>query len=477
MNILTFSDWRSQPIEDIFRTVQQYHKEIDLIIYAGDDLGRFLDDDTNYLDELAVEAGAELGFVRGNDDEPKSFGRPLETERVHDLHSDPYKFGNFIVLGQEGAIGETAMGFTIYDEEAVEDHLEDLVEGHENRRIILVTHTPPYGILDLGRRYGERRLGSEAVRTFAEEIEPDLIVCGHVHQFGGRTRECDFSTIVNIASHDHDSADGRVAFIEVTSRGVSVSHKTTDDLLKDPLTKLTQVGDSRAKGLRSHGFEDLEDLTQDRWEDLLDIQYIHEWVADRILSHAAAYRRNGPIITDPDTFSELRDRDPILVDIETNLAQDTIWLVGAYNYTTDKFVQFFDPDDEATVCESFYEYVHDHESPTLAYYAGQGFDERMLTERTQHHGNDLSESVGEWQDICNLARKSVFVPDEGHDLDTIATGLGYDFTHPDMSGFDVGAAYAGYRQDGTEPEWDQYLEYNQDDVLAMKHVVDVAAQA
>jgi Icc-related predicted phosphoesterase len=475
MNVLAFSDWRSQPVKDLQWTATQLDLEIDFIVYAGDDLERFLDDDTNHFDELARELNADVGFVRGNDDVPASFGQPIETDRVHDLHRGPYEIGEHVFLGQEGAIGETALGLTVHEEADVESHLRELYEGYANRQVVLVTHTPPHGWLDIGRRFGEQRLGSHAVRTFAEDIEPVLTVCGHVHQFGGKDVECTFGTVLNIASHDHDGAEGRFALIEFSEHGVSITHRTTDAYLADSLTKLTRVGDATAENLRAAGFDKLNDLTSERRTELLAVSNIGESTVDRILGHATAYRRDEPVVTSSEPFARLRERNPIVVDIETNLAQDCIWLIGAYDYSTESFVQFFDPDDEAAVCSNFIDYLNNRDDPTVAYYAGQGFDEKTLIRRSEAHGVALEEVVGEWTDVCLAARRGVFVPAEGHDLSTVAGGLGFEFEYPEISGFDVGAAYSAYISDNEAPDWGQYREYNREDVLATTHIIDTAA--
>ncbi len=48
-------------------------------------------------------------------------------------------------------------------------------------RVILVSHTPPYGTrCDLAG--GERHVGSTAVRDFIMNRQPDVCLCGHIHE-------------------------------------------------------------------------------------------------------------------------------------------------------------------------------------------------------------------------------------------------------------------------------------------------------
>jgi Icc-related predicted phosphoesterase len=45
---------------------------------------------------------------------------------------------------------------------------------------VLVVHSPPKGHLD------GRDLGSEAVLRTIEEKRPEVVICGHVHEDGGK---------------------------------------------------------------------------------------------------------------------------------------------------------------------------------------------------------------------------------------------------------------------------------------------------
>lgn len=77
LNILAISDWRTQPIEDLYTILQEADPTPDFLLYAGDDLSRFKNPDTNtdHLAELARLTQNQLAlFVRGNDDLPPEMG-------------------------------------------------------------------------------------------------------------------------------------------------------------------------------------------------------------------------------------------------------------------------------------------------------------------------------------------------------------------------------------------------------------------
>jgi hypothetical protein len=55
IHILAVSDWRSQPIDDLYSILETVEPTPDLLLYAGDDLSRFKRNDTeiDHLAELA----------------------------------------------------------------------------------------------------------------------------------------------------------------------------------------------------------------------------------------------------------------------------------------------------------------------------------------------------------------------------------------------------------------------------------------
>ncbi|MCS7173411.1 MAG: metallophosphoesterase [Armatimonadetes bacterium] len=59
---------------------------------------------------------------------------------------------------------------------------------------ILVSHEPPYGILD--RAWTGQHIGSRAVRELVEQLQPRVVVCGHVHECPGVAR-LDRTVVVN----------------------------------------------------------------------------------------------------------------------------------------------------------------------------------------------------------------------------------------------------------------------------------------
>lgn len=75
---------------------------------------------------------------------------------------------------------------------------EDLKKAYDkipDKIDILITHTPPYGILD--KNYNDHHCGSIALRNVMRELKPRLMVFSHIHECGGRQIDLVTTKLVN----------------------------------------------------------------------------------------------------------------------------------------------------------------------------------------------------------------------------------------------------------------------------------------
>ncbi len=82
------------------------------------------------------------------------------------------------------------MAFSVKSEFQLKDYF-DLIPNDIN---ILVTHSPPYGILDT---CSNGRVGSEILRQALFRIKPKLMVFGHIHENGGKELDLTMTRCVN----------------------------------------------------------------------------------------------------------------------------------------------------------------------------------------------------------------------------------------------------------------------------------------
>lgn len=111
---------------------------------------------------------------------------------AHVLHGSGVSLSGVKFYGLGGAVPVTPFGAWSFDldESAAGRLLEACPAGG-----VLVTHSPPRGCLDRSRQ--GRSLGSEAVRAAIERSRPALVVCGHIHESGGRWELLDGVPVVN----------------------------------------------------------------------------------------------------------------------------------------------------------------------------------------------------------------------------------------------------------------------------------------
>jgi uncharacterized protein YprB with RNaseH-like and TPR domain len=300
---------------------------------------------------------------------------------------------------------------------------------------------------------------------------------------------------LNVASHDFEGAAGRIALIEIPENqsepDIEITHTHLQELARSisgvnealsttsSLRTLTQIGPSRAEELQEVGIESIADIATQPKEKFMSQTMIPEYCLERSHNHALAFHYDETRITDADRYDQLRNDETVLVDIETNLEQSQVWCIGVYSFRDDEFTQLVSLDDEQSLLDDFRDYLERQERPSIVYYAGNSFDENRLADASERANVRLSDVISEWVDLCLLTRETLFHPQEGHELDTIASGLGYIFTHPGVTGLEIGSVYSAYQSEGEIPEegWEKYLSYNLDDVLAIKHILDVVAES
>lgn len=113
-----------------------------------------------------------------------------------------------------------AWGFSReYDTDELEAEVAEL-----NRPLVVLTHCPPHGYLDVTK--GGGRIGHPALRQFLDQAleEPLLVLCGHVHESFGHTRQ-GRTLIVNAATGyallDLDLKCGQAQVLEMARMSLS----------------------------------------------------------------------------------------------------------------------------------------------------------------------------------------------------------------------------------------------------------------
>lgn len=176
-----------RPIYDWLLAVAR-ERHVEAIVLAGDLLGcpdgfrtpeEAQRQEARVLTDLLGTAGVPVFYLMGNDDLVELDSR---AERVQSLQARRVWCGRWAFVGYQYSLPFMGGTFEKPDAEIKSDldGMADLVDAGT----VFVSHTPTLGILDPG--FGERRIGSRALREFLETSPFLAHIHGHSHAGFGR---------------------------------------------------------------------------------------------------------------------------------------------------------------------------------------------------------------------------------------------------------------------------------------------------
>ena len=166
--------------------------EADLIAFCGD----LHNGCSRTAAEPVAAALARLGLpvliVPGNMDHRDVVPQMWREAGLIMLHRSSFRFGDFGFLGMGGMavhnprrLEDPARYYHRDDE--VYDSLAQAYPGISgSKKIIVLTHQPPRDTRDT--IYTGERTGCISLRRFLEEYQPDLLLCGHIHEDRGESQ-------------------------------------------------------------------------------------------------------------------------------------------------------------------------------------------------------------------------------------------------------------------------------------------------
>ena len=137
-------------------------------------------------------------------------------------------FGNFEIK-ENGGHDITAFGF-----QCTFGLESDILNFPSRRADIFISHVPPYGTLDLAKRFGVKHIGSKRLLRIVEKYQPKIVICGHCHLWGGNLRRIGNTTILNISSHDNDDSPANYAIIDTKDWSISLKSKSETTFYQIP---------------------------------------------------------------------------------------------------------------------------------------------------------------------------------------------------------------------------------------------------
>jgi Icc-related predicted phosphoesterase len=119
----------------------------------------------------------------GNHESAADIAEMCRAYGLEDFHGRSIQLGGYRIAGL-GYSNPTPFGTPgEYSEKELAERLEPFAA---LERLILICHCPPKGT-PLDQAGPGRHLGSQAVRDFIDQYQPELFFCGHIHEAHGLT--------------------------------------------------------------------------------------------------------------------------------------------------------------------------------------------------------------------------------------------------------------------------------------------------
>jgi len=189
MKLLVFSDVHSQR-KYIDILIEKAKKENpDFLVCAGDlaDWGKNFIEIVKEFDSLKIP----MILIPGNHDEDEEDVKKIskETKNIIYLHSSSYELNDLIFFGYGGG------GFSKVDEK-FERIVEKFKKTINDRKVVLVTHAPVYGT-KTDYIPGNAHVGNKSILKVVKDINPLLVVCGHIHESAGNIDQIGNTILIN----------------------------------------------------------------------------------------------------------------------------------------------------------------------------------------------------------------------------------------------------------------------------------------
>ncbi len=167
----------------VYRLIKKVDLDkIDLLIIAGD-ISHFgdLEEVTSFLKTIS-QYFQKILFIPGNCDPPQLLNYNLG-DKVINIHLKKVLVNKYTFYGIGGSNLTPFRTFIEFSEEELKHYLRNVEKNEECNRLIMVTHAPPYSILD--KTFLGKHVGSKVYYEFLQKKKPMLWITGHIHECRG----------------------------------------------------------------------------------------------------------------------------------------------------------------------------------------------------------------------------------------------------------------------------------------------------
>jgi predicted RecB family nuclease len=240
-----------------------------------------------------------------------------------------------------------------------------------------------------------------------------------------------------------------------------------------PLLKLQQLGRNRLQQFHAAGITGFDQINEQNRALLKTLPGVGDYHVDLWIRQIAAIRAKVPI-REKEKALDLIGKDYILYDIETDLENKNVFMIGCYVSSTREFKQFFEKKSQKKLLKEFIKYVDGFPNHSLVSFSNCYFERRVLTGVCERESIRTTRFTSEID--LGIPISSLLIGDyRGYSVKTLGEDLGFS-RQSTLDGLQVGQQYTEYLLSGQEPDWNAIAAYNKEDVLQLKHIVDFLLQ-
>jgi Icc-related predicted phosphoesterase len=171
--------------------VQAEQEQVDLVILAGD-LTLFDQSSEGIIGPFA-KRGQKVLLMHGNHETQATTQFLADLYDATNLHGYSLDMKGVGIFGAGGAeLGPHPTSSTEIYEELKKAH--DKIK-HLEKKLMVVHEHPSMTNMEFQGRFP----GSSAIRNAAETFQPDILICGHVHEAGGIEEKIGKTKVINVA--------------------------------------------------------------------------------------------------------------------------------------------------------------------------------------------------------------------------------------------------------------------------------------
>lgn len=201
-------------LHDRLEMLELLETNVDLIAFCGDLHNGSSPERAKPVAKALANLGPPVLIVPGNMDHKDIVPQIWQGAGLKMIHSGSCRYGDYGFIGMGGMVpnnpkrrGDPARYYHS-NEELYESLAKNYGAISDLRRKIVLTHQPPRGARDL--LYNGEISGSLGLRRFIEEFQPDLLICGHIHEDRGEA-SIGRTKIINVG----ELRRGYAAFVEI----------------------------------------------------------------------------------------------------------------------------------------------------------------------------------------------------------------------------------------------------------------------